>query len=280
LVDKPAGMTSHDVVAIARRRLGTRSVGHTGTLDPFATGLLVLVVGSATRLARFVTGGFKRYRAEARLGLATTTDDLTGEPVGDPWLGDWPDLDRVTAALAGMEGTVPQRPPSFSAKLVEGVRSYRRARRGDAVALAEVEVTIAELRVVEYRPPTLVFEALVGAGTYLRSIARDLGEALGTGAHLTALRRERVGRFEVKNAVPPELLAADGPLIPPIDLIVEMPRLEVSEEDVDAVRHGRQVQSADAGSPITALVHRGGLVAIAEPRGGRWQPIIVLRGAA
>ncbi|MEZ4584951.1 MAG: tRNA pseudouridine(55) synthase TruB [Gemmatimonadales bacterium] len=200
MVDKPAGVTSHDVVAQARRLFSTRSIGHTGTLDPFATGLLVLVIGRATRLARFVEAGRKTYLAEARLGVATRTDDLTGEPIGQEWTGGWPSRDAVEAELGALEGRHDQRPPAYSAKRRDGERSYARARRGEAVALEPVPVEIDELELLEWSPPLVGFRAVVGPGTYVRAIARDLGERLGTGAHLTALRRTRVGSFRVEDA--------------------------------------------------------------------------------
>ena len=271
-------MTSHDVVAIARRQLGIRAIGHTGTLDPFATGLLVLVVGAATRLARFVSGRAKTYRAEARLGFATSTDDFTGEPLGEPWSGSWPSESAVVGALENLVGTVRQRPPNFSAKLVDGVRSYRLARQGAAVALAEVEVTIASLRLRSYRPPLVEFDADVGAGTYLRSIARDLGQGLGVGAHLTGLRRERVGGFAVSDAVPLDQVAPGIAMVPVLQLVDDLPRVEVSPGEVVAVRHGRPIGTAEGEAPV-ALVEGGDLIAIAEPKAGRWQPVVVLNGA-
>ena len=202
LVDKPAGITSHDVVATVRRRFRIKAVGHTGTLDPFATGLLVMVLGGATRLARFVEAERKVYLASARLGVATATDDLTGELLGGPWSGAWPDAGRVQVALAALEEQGTQRPPAFSAKSVDGVRSYARARRGEAVVLEPVPVVIERLALLTFEPPVVTFRATVGPGTYIRAIARDLGERLGTGAHLESLRREAVGRFEVSAAVP------------------------------------------------------------------------------
>jgi tRNA pseudouridine55 synthase len=207
LVDKPAGLTSHDVVARVRKLFHTRAVGHTGTLDPFATGLLVLVLGAATRLARWAERRRKVYRATVRLGQTTTTDDLTGALVSERTPGEWPSLEAVGKALAALTGLQQQRPPAYSAKLIGGVRSYRLARRGGggrgaAVEPAPVAVTVHRLVLVEYRPPLVTLRAEVSPGTYLRAVGRDLGEALGTGAHLTELRREQVGSWRVDEAHP------------------------------------------------------------------------------
>lgn len=278
LVDKPAGMTSHDAVAIVRRRLGIRSIGHTGTLDPFATGLLVLVVGSATRLARFVGGTDKEYRAEAVLGVATTTDDLTGEPRGDRWTGPWPSADAVRVALGTLVGAQAQVPPAFSAKSVDGVRSYRRARAGVAEPLEPVPVVVHELALEEYAPPMVRFRTRVGTGTYVRALARDLGERLGTGAHLSALRRTSVGAFRVEDAIPPAEVTAAS-LIEPLRLLGGMTSVELSPEQAVLVRQGRQVGETTSHVGPSALVAGGELIAIAEPRAGRWQPVVVLSGA-
>jgi tRNA pseudouridine55 synthase len=280
-------MTSHDVVAIVRRRLGLAAVGHTGSLDPFATGLLVLVLGPATRLARFVAGDPKRYRATARLGWSTTTDDGTGDPVGEPWSGPWPTIDRVERALATMVGTVLQRPPAYSAKKIAGVRSYRLARGAARPEPASVEVRIDALVVEGYDPPWLELTAIVGPGTYVRSIARDLGRLLGTGAHLTALRRERSGPFDLSLATPLDRVDARTPCLPPLALLGSMPRVVISAEEAQALRHGRSIAGGPvgaAGSPgggaetdsTSALVLESELVAIGRPEAGRWHPVVVL----
>lgn len=272
-MDKPAGITSHDVVATVRKRLGTRAVGHTGTLDPFATGLLVLVLGSATRLARYVEGATKTYWAEARLGFATDSDDLTGEPLGVPSDGPWPSEAQVADVLAGLIGPSEQRPPAYSAKQVGGVRSHAVARRGGRLELAPVPVTVHQLTLLSYQPPVLTFRVTVSAGTYVRALARDAGERLGTGAHLTALRRESVGAFEVGQAVPLAEVTADA-LIPPLALIGHLPQAEVDSEAVARIRHGQRVPGGFGTGP-TALVADGQLVAIAEAREGAWQPTAV-----
>ena len=273
-------MTSHDVVAVVRRRLQLESVGHTGTLDPFATGLMVLLLGPATRLGRFAPTDPKRYRAVAQLGFATTTDDLTGEPLGPPWSGEWPSRERVESALAEMVGLTPQRPPAFSAKKVRGVRSHRLARRlgAAAVTLDPVVVRIDALEVEEYQPPLLAFAAQVGPGTYLRSIARDLGERLGTGAHLRALQRDQVGPFRIESAVPLDQVDAASPRLSVLELLGTMPRVAVTVEDATALRHGQCIGEAAEEARLSALVLDQEVVAIGRPERGRWQPTVVLAG--
>ncbi|MDQ3138713.1 MAG: tRNA pseudouridine(55) synthase TruB, partial [Gemmatimonadota bacterium] len=238
LVDKPAGLTSHDAVQRARRVLGTTAVGHTGTLDPFATGLLVLLVGRATRLARFVESEAKTYLATARLGLATDTDDLTGAPIGGP-----ADPARLTEellrdALAGFVGQQCQRPPRYSAKHVGGQRSYQLARRGQGVDPPDVTVTVHRLELLRLATPDLVFRVSVSAGTYIRALARDLGERLGVGAHLTALRREAIGALRVEDAVPLDALTRDA-VRSAWTVLGHLPAVELDAPGRRAVSHGR-----------------------------------------
>jgi tRNA pseudouridine55 synthase len=269
-------VTSHDVVAQVRRLFRTRAVGHTGTLDPFATGVLVLVFGRATRLARFVEAGAKTYVAEARLGLETTTDDATGDPVGDRWDGPWPAPDGVWAALQQVREAPLQLPPAFSAKRVGGRRSHDLARRGEAVTLAPVAVRIDRLDVLSYAPPAVGFEAVVGPGTYIRAVARDLGRALGTGAHLVALRRLQVGRFTAADAHPLGRLTGDEPLLDPSRLVDGMRQVGLDAEGVEDIRHGRSVAAAPDAEGLAALLEGERLVAVAEARNGRWHPNVVL----
>ncbi len=278
LIDKPTGLTSHDVVARVRRVLGTKAVGHTGTLDPFATGLLVIVLGRATRLARFVEPERKTYRAEVCLGSQTDTDDRTGQAM-TTWSGDWPSAPTVRAALAEFLGEQLQRPPEYSAKHVGGERSYRLARRGKSVELASVLVEIYGLTLVEYTPPLVRIEIEVGAGTYIRAVARDLGARLGTGAHLTELRRTRVGSFDVKDAVELERLGADSPRLSALDLLPEFPRVELAPSERDDVRHGRSVPRPDLSAEHLALIFEGQLVAVGRRDGALARPIVVLEAA-
>ncbi len=275
MIDKPAGMTSHDVVAAVRRRFRIKAVGHTGTLDPFATGLLVVMVGGATRLARFVEAERKTYLATARLGFATTTDDGTGERAGQEWSGEWPAPGAVEAVLDRFVGSIEQRPPAYSAKKVDGVRSYALARQGRAVDLKPATVTIDRVTVVEYAPPLVSWRAVVGPGTYLRALARDLGESLGTGGHLVELRRESVGPFHVHDAVPLASLTGAEPLIEPLALLGTMPRVTVSEEEAGWLRQGRRVGETTGGGSA-ALVLNGQLVAIGTATDGAWQPVLVM----
>jgi len=278
-VDKPAGLTSHDVVARVRRALKIRAVGHTGTLDPFATGLLVVLVGRATRLARFVEAEAKTYLATARLGTATDTDDLDGEPVRKA-PAEWsPSPAEVAAGLAGFLGTSRQRPPAYSAKKVAGRRSYEMARRGAAPELADVEVTVHAIDLVGIEGDQVVFRATVSAGTYLRAIARDLGERLGGAAHLVALRREAIGSLRVEDAVPLDSIGPATALLPPQAVLPGWPVRELSEAESVAVRHGRAIGGAEGRRGRLLLLHGGRLAAVAESDGEQVRPDVVLEAA-
>ena len=210
LVDKPEGPTSHDVVDWARRSLGIRRIGHTGTLDPFASGLLILLVGPATRLAEYLSALPKRYDARARLGVRTDTHDAKGRTVSveDPAV-EWT-REEIEVELAAFQGRGQQVPPQFSAKKVGGERMYNKARRGDSVQLSPVDVEIFDIQVTDYTPPDIGFTMSCSSGTYVRALARDLGDRLGVGAHLTALRRTAVGVFSVDGAVSGNVLR-EGP---------------------------------------------------------------------
>jgi tRNA pseudouridine55 synthase len=275
-VDKPAGLTSHDVVARVRRALGTRAVGHTGTLDPFATGLLVVLVGRATRLARFVESQPKTYLADAVLGARTDTDDRTGAVVGP--VVPRPEIAEpaLREALAGFAGDQRQRPPSFSAKHVRGQRSYRLARRGETVALPEADVTVHAIELVSYQPPRLTFRATVSAGTYLRALARDLGERLGVGAHLVGLRREAIGPLRVEDAVPLDQVSRQA-VRPARAVLGHLPAVELDEQARADVLHGRPV--AEARGPEggeVALLAGGELIGVARRVDGWLRPAVVL----
>ena len=276
LVDKPAGPTSHDVVARARRALGTRSVGHTGTLDPFATGLLVLLVGRATRLARFVEAQPKTYLAGARLGRRTDTDDLTGSTLGE--VVDAPAIPGtvVAEALAGFVGPQRQRPPAFSAKHVAGERSHRLARRGETVTLAEADVVVHGIELLEYRWPELRFRVTVSAGTYIRALARDLGERLGVGAHLASLRREAIGAILVDDAVPLDSLSTEA-VRPARQVLAHLPAVDLDSAARAAVLHGRAVIAGEhGGGAAVALLADGELIAVAKEVDGWLRPAVVL----
>lgn len=282
LIDKPAEWTSHDVVATVRRALGTRAVGHAGTLDPFATGLLVVLVGRATRLARFIESTSKDYEAVVRFGTATDTDDATGQPVAERVPERWPDDAAVDAALAELTGVIAQRPPAYSAKHVAGQRSHRLARRGVAVDLPPVPVTVHRLERMAWRPPELALAAEVGKGTYLRAIARDLGERLGIPAHCQALRRTRVGPFEVGEAIRPEAVVPAA-VRPAAGMVSHLPREVVTAAGVRELGHGRPVpRTLAAGGPAALVADDGRLVAIGEATEGSdaWRPVVVLEPAA
>ena len=277
LVAKPAGPTSHDVVDIVRRMLGEQRVGHLGTLDPFAKGLLVLVVGRATRLATFAADWPKSYEGVMRLGVTTDTDDATGTIVATaPWTGITPV--QLAEVVARFRGRYEQRPPAYSAVKIEGERAYRRARRGETVEPAARPVEIRELEIVEAAVPDLQFRATVSGGTYLRSLARDIGAALGCGAHLSALRRTAVGPFRVENAVAPEAVTP-ADVRDPSTLVAHLPRREVSAAERDAVVHGRPLKgdrpTPDTRHPI-ALFAGEELLAVAESVDGQLKPRVVV----
>jgi len=273
----PAGPTSHDVVDTVRRALGTDRVGHLGTLDPFAAGLLVIVVGRATRLAPFAAAWTKAYEGVIRLGTTTSTDDATGVPVATS--DAWRDIDagQVERVLATFRGAYDQRPPAYSAVKVAGERAYRRARRGETVVLPARRVEVTELVLVRCAPPDVSFRARVSGGTYLRSLARDVGETLGCGAHLTALTRTEVGPYRLAAAVAPEAVTA-GDLREPAELVGGLPRRDLDEAGRAAVIHGRAVPAGsgmrDAGS--VALFADGQLVAIAQQVGDVLKPRVVV----
>ena len=279
-MDKPAGMTSHDVVQRIRRTLGTRAVGHTGTLDPFATGLLVVLLGRATRLARFIEARPKQYLATARLGVQTTTDDFTGEVLAassaDPQIPE----ERVRSVLAQFQGVQLQQPPQFSAKRVAGERSYHKARRGEQVELANVSVTVHRIELVGYRSPDLTFRCVVSAGTYVRAIARDLGKRLGVGAHLTTLRREAIGSLRVEDAVTLEQLAPAA-VLPPRAVLRDLPSIDLDEAERQAVLHGqavvdgREAGKRESGEAV-ALLNGGELLAVAQSDHVWLRPLVVL----
>lgn len=276
-MDKPAGPTSHDVVARARRLFQLRAIGHTGTLDPFATGLLVLVLGSATRLARWAERHRKSYRAVIRLGVTTSTDDHTGEVLVEQNPAVWPERAAVNAALQQLTGLQQQRPPAFSAKRVGGVRSHRLARRGGHPSPPPAMVVVHRLELLRYEPPLLILAAEVGPGTYIRALGRDLGELLGTGAHLRELRRERIGPWRVEAAHPLDRLTGQEALLPARELVSELPGIELAPDEVALVGHGRDLARAEPTAGEAALLDEGRLVAVAQAVPAGWHPAVVLR---
>lgn len=275
VVDKPAGPTSHDVVDRVRRALGIRKAGHTGTLDPFATGVLPVCIGKATRLARFLTGTDKTYRATVRLGFATTTDDLTGDPIGPPRPSDVP-AEALERACRALTGPLMQAAPAFSAKWVQGRRAYDLARVGIETPRPVSSITVHALTVLGHEDDRVEIEVRCSAGTYVRALARDLGEALGTGGHLVALRRTVSGPFTMADAVAWDEIAPGAPMTPLPHLLGDLPAVTVAAAGLEALRHGRALDRRlvavgfPAGAPparMRVLDDAGRLVALAVPRG-------------
>lgn len=245
-VDKPEGPTSHDIVSRARRALRTRRVGHTGTLDPFASGLLLLCVGAATRLSESLTGLPKSYEAVARLGVRTDTDDREGAVLELLPGAESLDAGTLDRALATLQGPLLQRPPAFSAKKLGGEAVHRKARRGEVVELPPVAVEVHAIERLDWTPPFLRFRVDCSSGTYIRALARDLGEALGVGAHLTALRRTRVGDHGVEGAAPGDALddarrVADAWLTPR-EALTHLPTLDLTSEQAVRLRMGQRIR--------------------------------------
>lgn len=281
LVDKPAGVTSHDVVARVRRAQRTRRVGHAGTLDPFATGLLVCAVGQATRLLAHLLGEPKVYRTRIAFGRATDTDDATGTEVAN---GPPPAWSRLAEALASLTGPLQQVPPAFSAKHVDGERAYAKARRGEAVTLPPVAITVHAWEELARGDDWLEAEVRCSGGTYIRALARDLATALGTVGHCASLRRLASGPLRVEEAVAFDALApgAGLPLTSALHAMPHLPVQRLAPDEVRNVRLGRMIEASVEG--LTAVLVRddtGHVVAVAE-RAGRgdgaamWQPRVVL----
>jgi tRNA pseudouridine55 synthase len=290
VVDKPPGPTSHDIVAVVRRRFRGAKVGHTGTLDPFATGVLPMVIGRATRLARYLSGAEKEYDALIRLGRATDTHDATGNVVFEaPDHLPPPAVEAVAAVLDGYRGTWMQTPPPYSAKLAAGVRAYDQARRGEPVELAPVAVTVSELELLSMTGPLVRVRLVASAGFYVRALAHDLGLKLGTGATLDGLRRLRSGPFGLVDAVTLDLLSQpdlEARLRPLESLLPDWPAVALTREGVEWVSHGRSVgpaqcteglRGATAGCQVRLLGPDGRLVAIGDTGpGGILHPAVVL----
>ena len=273
LVDKPAGCTSHDVVARARRALGVKRIGHAGTLDPFATGLLVLLVGRVTRLAPYLDGEPKVYDAVVRFGSETASDDATGEPTRTAPL---PGRAAVCAGIATLTGAIEQLPPAVSAKQVGGVRAHAAARRGAPLELKPVPVTVHSWEVGDLSAERVVARVTCSGGTYVRALARDLGRLAESAAHLESLRRVSSGAFTVADAYVLDALNATMPLKSPLagmpGIVVEM----LSADAVTMVQRGRAVPATQTGARAALVNGEGGLIAIGERDGEKWQPRVVL----
>ena len=272
LVDKPGGMTSHDAVSSVRRALGTRKVGHAGTLDPMATGLLVMGVGRATRLLRFLGGLPKTYEGTMRLGVETTTLDAEGEvtrraPV-DAGAHD------VREAMASLVGDSMQTPPAFSAVKVGGRKLYEAARKGESLAAAPRPIHVDVFDLLTFEGDDASFRVTCGGGTYVRVLAADVGASLGCGAHLTALRRTAIGPFDVREAVPPD--AARDPL--PIDrAVAHLPRLTLEPEEAVAAGHGRILGPAGIAGPYAVFAPDGRLIGVYEDEGTKGRPQVIIQ---
>ncbi|MFQ5746435.1 MAG: tRNA pseudouridine(55) synthase TruB [Gemmatimonadota bacterium] len=289
LVDKPAGPTSHDVVRRVRRRIGVHRVGHTGTLDPFASGLLILLVGRATRLADAFHLLPKCYEAEIRLGRETSTDDPTGEVISE---GSWEPVRRedALAALERLTGPIRQTPPSFSAVRVGGERAYRWAREGRSVRLRPRTVTVHGLELAEFDPPRMRIRATVSTGTYIRALGRDLGRFLGCGAHVSELRRTSIGPFRVEDAAAGAGIGEeDGPDLrpawrPPAHAVGFLRARELEDAEREGIVRGQAISAGDIRPPAApaagevpttwpvALLAGGDLVGLAEEDGAWLRP--------
>jgi tRNA pseudouridine55 synthase len=278
LVDKPAGMTSHDVVAVVRRALHTRRVGHTGTLDPFATGLLVVLIGRATRLAQFVDDEPKVYDATIEFGRETTTDDLTGETTRQANPPAASDIDRGVRELTGQ---IEQRPPDYSAKKLGGRRAYAAARAGEPLDLPPASIFVREWLVRHRTSTTLDVTITCGGGTYVRALARDLGRLTGSAAHLTALRRTRSGVFDVARAISVSALGEEHPpaLLPLRSAIPHLATRRVADAELRRVQHGNVVDAEGDASLVALVDDDGELVALAEREGAVLRPRVVVRDA-
>jgi tRNA pseudouridine55 synthase len=296
VIDKPAGPTSHDVVAVARRALGGARVGHTGTLDPLATGVLPLVVGRATRLASFMSGADKEYVARIRIGIATETydaEDLAAHAEAAPPTG-LGEAD-VRRAFETFVGRYDQTPPAFSAKKIGGTPAYRLARRDAEVAVRPVPVTVSELELLSFADDVAEIRLVCSSGFYVRSLAHDVGGKLGCGAHLASLRRTRAGEFTLADAMTFDALvtggrhAAASHLVPMSRLLGQFPFVVLNAPGVKRVGHGADIGPQDVQGPLPAEVigaaasrwrlldGDGLLLALAERRpGGLLHPVVVL----
>ena len=276
LVDKPGGLTSHDVVARTRRAFGTRKVGHAGTLDPMATGLLVIGIEGATRLLTYIVGAEKTYEATIRLGAVTSTDDAEGEILHRADESALAAIEEaaIDAGVAALTGAISQVPSAVSAIKVDGRRAYDRVRAGEEVVLPARDVVVSRFDVVARRRDDHAIDLYVvvdcSSGTYIRSLARDLGAALGVGGHLTALRRTRVGPFDVRDAVTIDALEGAPVLTPGAAAGRVLSVLPVTADEARDLRHGKRLagQAARLDGPLAAAVEDDGtLVGIVEKRG-------------
>jgi tRNA pseudouridine55 synthase len=281
VIDKPIGLTSHDVVQIIRRGTGIKRAGHTGTLDPRASGVLVVLIGPAVRLSEYVSASDKRYQATIRLGGTTDTYDSEGVITSELPSSHITE-ENFDEILQTYVGEIEQVPPPYSAVKVKGRKAYEMARKGEQVDLEPRKINVYSLDILEWDPPEVVIDAYCSSGTYIRSLANDLGESLGTGAYLIGLRRTKSGRFTLREAVPLRRLkeafqAGDWYryLIPAADALGDWPMVELDADLVDLVRHGHRIP-AESGSKGWArgISQQGDLVALLEfnDESNEWQP--------
>jgi tRNA pseudouridine55 synthase len=270
-IDKPAGMTSHDVVQAVRKKLNVSKVGHLGTLDPMATGVLPLSVGKATRIAQFISSSPKEYEGEIRFGFATNTYDREGVPISAvrPMAGN------VEEAMRSLTGAIEQIPPPFSAKKIGGVPAYKMARRQQPIEIKPVRVEIRAFELSALEPPLMKFRVVCSPGTYIRSLAHDLGQRLGCGAHLTALRRIASGEFRIQDAVALNDLSSND-IIPMERLLPALPMISVSDSDETKIVHGNPVH-AETGAGLARIFNkRDQFIAVVSIENGWAHPRLVL----
>lgn len=281
VVDKPIGLTSHDVVQIIRRGTGIRRAGHTGTLDPRASGVLVILLGPAVRLSEYVSASDKRYQATIRLGSSTDTFDAEGRITNSSPIEDVTE-EKFSEILQTFVGEMEQVPPPYSAVKVKGRKAYEMAREGEEVELEPRIINVYSLDILEWDPPEAVVDVYCSSGTYVRSLANDLGKALGTGAHLVGLRRTKSGRFTLRDATPMRRLqeAFDAGnwykfLIPAAEALADWPMIELDADQVELVRHGHRVPALpEQKGWARGVSTQGDLVALMEvdEETMEWQP--------
>jgi tRNA pseudouridine55 synthase len=281
VLDKPIGLTSHDVVQIIRRGTGIRRAGHTGTLDPRASGVLVVLIGPAVRLSEYVSASDKRYQATVRLGSSTDTFDAEGRITSSMPIDDIEE-DYFNETLQQFVGEIEQVPPPYSAVKVKGRKAYEMAREGEEVDLQPRIIHVYSLEVLEWAPPEAVIDVYCSSGTYVRSLANDLGRALGVGAHLVGLRRTKSGRFTLRDAVPLRRLqeAFDAGnwykyLIPAAEALADWPMVELDADEVELVRHGHRIPTLTGQTGwARGISQQGDLVALiqVDEETNEWQP--------
>lgn len=270
VVDKPVGLTSHDVVQIIRKGTNIRRAGHTGTLDPRASGVLVVLIGPAVRLSEYVSASDKRYQAVMALGSSTDTYDADGTITSTSSIEVTEE--QFESSLKTFEGEIEQVPPPYSAVKVKGKKAYEMAREGEEVDLAPRKIRVYSLELLEWAPPEAVIDVYCSSGTYVRSLAHDLGEKLGCGAHLVGLRRTKSGRFTLRDAVPLRKLRESFDtgswyqyLIPAAEALSDWASLELNHEQVESVRHGHRIAvETSLGAWVRGISEQGELVALME----------------